>query len=148
MKKWVFFLLPTFNAWLLSTSLKAGDWWGHIFSAKQSTRLEYVCHPLPPMFMAVSMIPNMWHSSSCYCMRHYSWLTKFGVLCLNQIVIRRWPHPLLASGYAQQLVTAVSSQGKPDSSYTITLVLRIYLVPGTWYYTIILLILYYCRMKN
>ena len=28
--------------------------------------------------MAVSMIPNIWHSS-CYCVRH-SWLTKFGVI--------------------------------------------------------------------
>ena len=33
--------------------------------------------------MAVSMIPNMSHSS-CYWMLH-SWLTKFEVLCLNQL---------------------------------------------------------------
>ena len=33
--------------------------------------------------MAVSTIRNMWRSS-CYCMRH-SWLTKFGVICSNQL---------------------------------------------------------------
>ena len=30
------------------------------------------------------VLRSMWHSS-CYCMRH-SWLTKFGVSCLNQLV--------------------------------------------------------------
>ena len=36
---------------------------------------NWPCHPLP-LFMAVSMILNLWHSSS-YCMPH-SWLTQFG----------------------------------------------------------------------
>ena len=31
--KWVFFSLPTVNAYLLSTSLKVCDWSGHIFGA-------------------------------------------------------------------------------------------------------------------
>ena len=44
---------------------------------------SWVCHLLP-LFMAVGMIPTLWHSSGC-CMRHL-WLTKFGVLCLNQLV--------------------------------------------------------------
>ena len=41
------------------------------------------CCPLP-LPMAVSMIQNV-RRSSCYCMRH-SWLTKFGLKCLNQLV--------------------------------------------------------------
>ena len=40
--------------------------------------------------MTVSMIANMWHSS-CHCLRH-SWLTKFGVLSLNQLVHGFWVH--------------------------------------------------------
>ena len=34
--------------------------------------------------LSASRFLGMWHSS-CYCMRH-SWLTKFGVICLNQLV--------------------------------------------------------------
>ena len=49
-----------------------------------------LCHPLA-LFMSVSMIPNMWHSS-CYCMRHW-WLTKIGDLCLNQLVVADPPPP-------------------------------------------------------
>ena len=81
--------LPTENAWLLLTSSKACDWSGHILGASASPinrsflTKKTGCHPLA-LFMAVSMIPNMWHSS-CYCMRH-SWLTKFGVIYLNQLV--------------------------------------------------------------
>ena len=67
--------------------LKVCDWSGHIFGASASprslTKKNWLCHPLA-LFMAVSMIPNMWHSS-CYWMRH-SWLTKFGFLRLNQLV--------------------------------------------------------------
>ena len=80
--------MPT--RYLLLTSLKVGDWSGHIFGASASPRpltKNLLWHPLP-LIMAVSMISNMWHSS-CYCMRH-SWLTKFGVLCLNQLVFDRW----------------------------------------------------------
>ena len=36
---------------------------------------NWLYHPLP-LLMAVSMVPNIWHSS-CFCMRH-SWLTTFG----------------------------------------------------------------------
>ena len=46
------------------------------------------CHPLL-LFMAVSMIPNVWHSSS-YCMPH-SWLTQFGAFSLNQPVLSASP---------------------------------------------------------
>ena len=35
--------------------------------------------------LSASRFLGMWHSS-CYCMRH-SWLTKFGVICLNQLVL-------------------------------------------------------------
>ena len=36
--KWVFFSLPTVNAYLLSTSLKVCDWSGHTFGASTSPR--------------------------------------------------------------------------------------------------------------
>ena len=49
-----------------------------------SQQKDWLCHSVPP-FMAVSMIPNVWHSSCYYCMRH-SWLTKFGAISLNQLV--------------------------------------------------------------
>ena len=71
------------------TSLKACDWSAHIFGASASPRSltkKTDCRPLT-LFMAVSMIPNRWHSS-CYCKRH-SCLTKFGVLRLNQLVVGR-----------------------------------------------------------
>ena len=93
-KKWVIFFLSTVNSYLLLISLKVCDWSGHIFGASTSPRSftkKMLCHPLP-LFMAVSMIPNMWHSS-CYCMRH-SWLTQFGVLCLNQLVKHSAVHAL------------------------------------------------------
>ena len=61
--KWVifFFFIPV-NANLLLTSLKVCDWSGHTFDASASprslTKKNWLCHPLP-LFMAVSMIPNM-----------------------------------------------------------------------------------------
>ena len=45
---------------------------------------SWLCHPIP-LFMAVSMMQNTWHSSG-YCTRH-SWLTKLGVIRLNQVVV-------------------------------------------------------------
>ena len=82
------------NAWLLLTSLKACDCSGHIVGGSASptslTKKLAICHPLP-LFMAVSMIPNMW-PSSCDCMRHSWSATKFEVIRLNQLVVRvrRW----------------------------------------------------------
>ena len=55
------FLLPTVNAYLLLPSLKVCDWSGHIFGASASPTSftkNWLCYPLP-LFMAVSMIPNM-----------------------------------------------------------------------------------------
>ena len=79
------------NAWLLLTCLKACDWSRHIFGAGASPR---------PLTQKVAMSPSstvhggqhnakydMW-MSSCYCTQH-SWLAKFGVLCLNQLVSGR-----------------------------------------------------------
>ena len=71
------FFFPTVMPYLFLTSLKVCDWSGHIFGASASPKSltkKRLCHPLP-LIMAVSMIPNMWHSS-CERMRH-SWLTKF-----------------------------------------------------------------------
>ena len=72
-KKWIFFLPATVNAWLLLTFLKACGWSGHIFGASASlrflTKKKWLCHPLPLLFMEVSIIPNIWHSN-CYCMQH------------------------------------------------------------------------------
>ena len=45
---------------------------------------NWLCHRLTLLFMAVSRILNMWHSSG-YCMRH-SRRTKFGTITLNQLV--------------------------------------------------------------
>ena len=61
------------NACLLMTSLRLviGR---HTFSALASL----------PLFTAVSMIPNMWHSR-CHCVRH-SCVTILGVISLNQLV--------------------------------------------------------------
>ena len=48
------------------TSSKVCDWSGHTFSVLapvlDPSQKKWLCHPLPPS-MAVSMIPNMWHSS-------------------------------------------------------------------------------------
>ena len=85
-KKWAVFFLPTVNAYQYLTFLKVCDWSGHIFGASTSPRpftKKWLCHPLP-LFVAVSMIPNMWHSS-WQCMRH-SWLTNPGFSCLDQLV--------------------------------------------------------------
>ena len=60
---------------------------GHVFAASASPRFgtkKVAMSPLPLLFMAFMMIPNMLHSS-CYCVRH-SWLTQFGVFSLNQPV--------------------------------------------------------------
>ena len=58
------------------------------FSAKggspKSLTKELAVSASSTVFMAVSMIPNVWHSSCC-CMRH-SWLTKFGVIRLTHLV--------------------------------------------------------------
>ena len=86
------FFLPAVDAWLLLTFSKACDCSGHIFGARASPRSwtkNWLCPPLP-LFVAVSMIPNMLHSSG-YCMR-YSWLTEFGVLLLNQLVANTGMH--------------------------------------------------------
>ena len=74
---------------LLLNSLKACAWSGHIFGASASPKFLKKKLDIPLfhcLFMAVSLIPSMWHPS-CYIrsMRH-SWLTKFGVLCWNQLV--------------------------------------------------------------
>ena len=74
------------STWPSLTFLKACGWCGHIFGASASPRSitnNGLCHSLS-LLMAVSMILNMWHSSS-YCMRH-SLRTKFGAFSLNQPV--------------------------------------------------------------
>ena len=100
-KNKTFFLLPTVNAWILLTSLKACDWSAHIFGASASPRL---CHPFP-LFMAVRMIPNMWHSR-CYCIRH-SWLTKFGGVTLEPALDKQGWLPT-ASSWKQNNKNALS----------------------------------------
>ena len=89
-----FSFVATVNAYqyLLSTSLKVfgRDTFSALAPVLGPEQKNWLCHPLP-LFMAVSMIPNMWHSS-CKFMRH-SWLTKFGVLCLNQLVYSYKPYP-------------------------------------------------------
>ena len=67
---------------LLLTSLKACDWSGHIFGAsaspRPSTKKKLAVSPSLPLFMAVSLISSMLHSSCCsYFMRH-SWLANSG----------------------------------------------------------------------
>ena len=77
-----FFFLPTVNSWLLLASWRpvtGRDTFSALAPVLGPSQKNGLCHPLP-LFMAVSMIPNMWHSS-CYCMRQ-SWLTKIGVICL------------------------------------------------------------------
>ena len=68
--------------WLVRTHFRC-------YSYRQSLVLNkkagHLCHPLPLLFMAVSMIPNTWHSS-CYCMRHSFVVHEIGVICLNQLV--------------------------------------------------------------
>ena len=65
-KKMAIFQLPPVNAYPFLTSSKACDWLGYYFGASTSPRpftiKSWLWHPLP-LFMAVSMIPNMWHSS-------------------------------------------------------------------------------------
>ena len=58
---------------------------------------HWLCHPAP-LFVAVSMMSNMWPSSCCW--GRHSWLTKFGVLSLNQLVleIRAGPSAPTAEG--------------------------------------------------
>ena len=74
------------NAWALLTFSKACARWGHVFATDASPRswTKNWLHNLP-MFMAVSMILNMWHSSS-YCMQH-PWRTLCGAISLNQLVL-------------------------------------------------------------
>ena len=75
------------NAWMLLTLLETRGWSGHIFAASASptnrTSTKKLANPLP-LFMAVSMTPNMWHSSR-YCKRQL-WLIQFGAFSLNQLV--------------------------------------------------------------
>ena len=81
-KKWVILFpfyskcLPRVYYWPLWRS----QWLvGNIFGTNANPRSitkKWLFHPLP-LFMAVSMIPNMWHPS-CYYMRH-SWL-NWGVM--------------------------------------------------------------------
>ena len=104
-KKMAIFQLPPVNAYPFLTSSKACDWLGYFFGASTSPRpfiiKSWLWHPLP-LFMAISMIPNMWHSIFS-CMRH-SWTTEFGVWCLNQLVHHKekmlWdkPTPLVLRG--------------------------------------------------
>ena len=49
------------NAWLLPVFLKARGWLGHSFAASARSRASTNKRV---MFMAVNIIPNMWHSSS------------------------------------------------------------------------------------
>ena len=74
------------------TFSKVCDCSGHIFGASASPRSltkNWLC-PTLPLFVAVSMIPSMLHSSG-YCMQH-SWLTEFSVLWLNQLVANTGMH--------------------------------------------------------
>ena len=52
-----------------STSLESCDLSGHIFGASVSLKCphkkNWLSHPLP-LFMAASMMPNMWHSSDLH----------------------------------------------------------------------------------
>ena len=77
--------LPGIYYWPLWRSVIGRDTISVLAPVLGPWQKKKLCHPLP-LFMAVSMIVNtaMWHSS-CWCMRH-SWLTKFGVLCLNKLV--------------------------------------------------------------
>ena len=75
-KKRDIIFLPTVNARLSLTSLKACDWSGHIFGASASPRsLTKKKLAMPPHYACRGgqhvwyQVPNMWYSS-CYCMRH------------------------------------------------------------------------------
>ena len=91
-KKWethVFFLRKRLN----TTDLSEGLWLvgTHFFGASATPRSFTKKTGYLTLFhcswrSAWYQICDIW---SCYCMRH-SWLTKFGVLCLNQLVHTRW----------------------------------------------------------
>ena len=83
-EKKVFFLRkPLAIIDLFVRRLSVGTRFRHCIAAVLGPeRKNGLCYPLPLLFMAVGMIRNVRHSSSD-CMRH-SWLTQFGVFCLNQ----------------------------------------------------------------
>ena len=74
--------------YFLRTLLKACGWTGHVFasSASPTHLFDKGRAVYPPLVLVnlVSIIANMWHSSSG-CMRH-SWPAKFGAFCLNERV--------------------------------------------------------------
>ena len=57
-------------------------------------------------------LPGMWRSS-CNCLRH-SWLTKFGVLCLNQLV---WSYFTSTYGRMLQIVRDTHEGADPTPSW-------------------------------
>ena len=74
------------NAWPLLTFLIARGRWGHAFATSASPKSwtkNWLCHPLPLLFIAISMILSIWLSSS-YCMWH-PWRTQFGAISLNLV---------------------------------------------------------------
>ena len=88
-KKGTFFFLPTVNAWLLLTSLKARDWSGHIFGASAGPR----SFTKKLAMSSSSTVHGGQHDTKqyvtfelLYCVRIHG-LTKFGVLRLNQLVL-------------------------------------------------------------
>ena len=93
------FCLRTYgNAWPLLT--RAGCvwsfWGGHVFATSASNVLdpeqkEQDRSPSSTLSMAISIIPNVWLSSSYYSMRH-SWRTIFGAISLNQLARKHHAH--------------------------------------------------------
>ena len=101
-KKAIFFFLPAVDAYTIYCwPLKVCDWSGHIFGASANPR-SLTKKLATSRSCSVhggqrdTKYWSMWHSS-CWYMRH-SWLTKFGVLCLNQLVCCR---SLFACGFLQ-----------------------------------------------
>ena len=63
------FFFFSYSKCLSIFDLFEGLWSGHIFGASASPRSlpkKWLCHPLS-LFMAVSMIPNMWHRVANAC---------------------------------------------------------------------------------
>ena len=81
-----FFFIPTVNAWLFLTSLKACDWSGHVFGASASPRFLTKKLAMSPPSTVHGGRHDIKYVTFVLLLHAAFVLTKFGVVCLNHPV--------------------------------------------------------------